>query len=53
MDEKTSRINEMSKDLFKKLSDEFGSNVRFEQDLKKRLGLILVENQRYFIKLTI
>ena len=38
MDEKTSRINEMSKDLFKKLSNEFGSNVRFEQDLKKRIA---------------
>ena len=37
MDEKTSGINEMSKDLFKKLSDEFGSNVRFEQDLKKKI----------------
>ena len=37
----------------KKLLDEFGDNVRFEYDLKKKIGLILEENQKFFIKLII
>ena len=50
MDEKTSRINEMSKDLFKKLSDEFGSNVRFEQDLKKKTWFNIGGKSKVFYK---
>ena len=34
----------------KKILDEFGDNVKFEYDLKK-VGLILVENQKFIIKL--
>ena len=37
----------------KELSEEFGSNVIFDQDLKKKIGLILVEKLKYFIKLKI
>ena len=37
----------------KSLLMEFSDNVKFEHDLKKKIGLILVERQRYFIKLTI
>ena len=50
MDEKTSRINEMSKDLFKKLSNEFGSNVRFEQDLKKKTWFNIGGKSKVFYK---
>ena len=42
------KINEL-----KELLDEFGDNVRFEYDLKKKIGLILEENQKFFIKLII
>ena len=36
----------------KKILDEFGDNVKFEYDLKKKkVGLILVENQKFIIKL--
>ena len=35
------------------LLDEFGDSVNFEHDLKKKIGLILGENQKFFIKLTI
>ena len=42
------KINEL-----KELLDEFGDNVRFEYDLKKKIGLILGENQKFFIKLII
>ena len=34
----------------KKILNEFGDNVRYEHDLKKKIGLILVENQKFFIK---
>ena len=34
----------------KKILKEFGANVRYEHDLKKKIGLILVEKQRFFIK---
>ena len=40
------------KDL-KNLLNEFDKNVKFEHDLKKKIGLILVENQKFFIKQTI
>ena len=30
--------------------DEFGDNVKFEYDLKKKIGLILVEKLKYFLK---
>ena len=36
---------------FKELLSEFGDNVRFEYDLKKKIGLILVENLKFIIKL--
>ena len=28
----------------------FDKNVKFDYDLKKKIGLILVENQKFFIK---
>ena len=31
----------------------FGDNVKFEYDLKKKIGLILVESQKFFLKLKI
>ena len=34
----------------RKVLKEFGDNVRYEHDLKKKIGLILVENQKFFIK---
>ena len=37
----------------KNLLLEFGENVRFEHDLKKKIGLILEENQKFFTKLRI
>ena len=37
----------------KKILKELGDNVRFEDDLKKKIGLILGENQKFFIRLTI
>ena len=39
----------MKKNQLKKLLDYFGNNVIFDQDLKKKIGLILVVNQRFFI----
>ena len=36
-----------------KILNEFGKNVRFEHDLKKRIGLILEEKLKFFTKLTI
>ena len=32
----------------KELLSEFGSNVSFEHDLKKKIGLILEEKQKFF-----
>ena len=40
------KINEL-----KELLNEFGDNVRFEYDLKKKIGLISEENVKFFIKL--
>jgi hypothetical protein len=37
----------------KKLLNEFGENVKFEHDLKKKIGLILGAKQKFFIKLKI
>ena len=37
-------------DHLKELLGEFGSNVVFEQDLKKKIGSILVANQKFFIR---
>ena len=42
------KINEL-----KNLLGEFGHNVKYEQDLKKKIGLILVENQKFFTRLKI
>ena len=33
------------------LLNEFGKNVKFEHDIKKKIGLILEENLKFFIKL--
>ena len=41
-------INEL-----KKLLVEFDENLEFEQSLKKKIGSILVEKQKFFIKLMI
>ena len=38
----------MEKDNLKELLLEFGDNVKFDYDLKKKPGLILVENQKFF-----
>ena len=38
----------MKKNQLKKLLDYFGNNVIFDQDLKKKIGLILAVNQRFF-----
>ena len=43
----------MELDQLKILFREFDENVRFEYDLKKKIGLILVEKQKFFLKLTI
>ena len=37
----------------KDILSEFGDNIRFEYDLKKKIGLILEENVKFFIKLII
>ena len=37
----------------KLLLNEFGQNIKFEYDLKKKIGLIMEEKQRFFIKLMI
>jgi hypothetical protein len=37
----------------KNLLDEFGENVRFNEDLKKKIGLILEEKQKFFSRLII
>ena len=39
------KINEL-----KKFLGEFDDSIKFEYDLKKKIGLILVEKQKYFIK---
>ena len=36
----------------KKLLTKFEKNIEFEKDLKKKIGLILVEKQKFSIKLT-
>ena len=50
LDERTSRFDEMKIDTKKELSNEFGSNIFFDYDLKKGIGLILVVSVRYFSK---
>ena len=42
------KINEL-----KNLLNEFGEKVRFEHDLKKKIGSISVENQKFFLRLII
>ena len=34
----------------KEMLKEFGNNIKYEHDLKKKIGLILVENQKFFLK---
>ena len=43
----------MQIEKLKNLLKEFGQNVYFEHDLKKKIGLILVEEQKHFTKLII
>ena len=43
----------MKLDQLKTLFREFDENLRFEYDLKKKIGLTLVEKQKFFLKLTI
>ena len=43
----------MELDQLKLLLNEFGENIKFEYNLKKKIGLILEEKQRFFIKLII
>ena len=35
------------------LLNEFGDNVKFDYDLKKKIGLILVENLKFITKLIV
>ena len=53
MDEGTTKINIMELYQLKTLFREFDENVRFEHDLKKKIGLTLVEKQKFFLKQTI
>ena len=49
-DEKNSTINQMNINQLKDLLFEFGNNVKFEYDLKKKTGLILEEKPKFFIR---
>ena len=40
----------MTLNELKNLLSEFGKNVSFEHDLKKKTGLILEEKPKYFLK---
>ena len=40
----------MKIDYLKNLLKSFDDNVKYEYDLKKKIGLILEENQKFFIK---
>ena len=51
MDQGNAKINKMKIDELRELLKEFGANVNFEYDLKKKIGLILVEIQKFFLKL--
>ena len=37
----------------KNLLKDFGENVRYEEDIKKKTGLILVEKQKPFLRFVI
>ena len=37
----------------KELMDEFSDNLKLDYDLKKKIGLILEENQKFTLKLII
>ena len=50
LDEKNSTINQMNINQLKDLLFEFGNNVKFEYDLKKKTGSILEEKQKFFIR---
>ena len=41
----------MNLEQLKNLLNKFGDSVKFEHDLKKKIGLISGENQKFFIKL--
>ena len=38
----------MNKEELKNYFDQFGNDIKFDQDLKKKIGSILVENQKFF-----
>ena len=40
----------MEKNKLKDLLDEFKDDLRFDYDLKKKIGLILVVSQKFFLK---
>ena len=40
----------MKKELLRDLLKDFGDNVQFDYDLKKKIGLILVVNLKFFLK---
>ena len=52
MDERITKITMMN-DSLKKLLVEFKDNIKFDYDLKKKIGLILVVKLKYILKLTI
>ena len=41
----------MKIEKLKELLGDFGDNVKFEYDLKKKIGLILEVNQKFILKL--
>ena len=43
----------MEIEKLEKILSEFGDNVKFNYDLKKKIGLILEENQKFTLKLII
>ena len=51
VDEKNSKINKMNISQLKELLADFSDDIKFEYDLKKKIGLILEEKQRYIIML--
>ena len=43
----------MNTNQLKELLGEFGKNIDFDHDIKKKIGLILEEKLKFFTKLTI
>ena len=53
LDERFAKIYKMKTNQLKSLLEEFNANVKFEYDLKKKIGLILEERLKFIIKQTI